>query len=222
VPRHHRISSRIDHERAERLQADGLTFAEIAEKLGRHPSTVRRWLTPGALEAQREKDRRRRLANPQQQEAIREAMRQRRALEAAAIVPGLPPVTVEALGEVWARFGHACAYCGAAGEALEVDHVLPLGPSGPHTPANVVPACPTCNGRKRAEPLEAWYRRQPFFTDARLAAILEHHRPLWDPIGGAPPYRPRPRREETAEEVQARQQAQAQATAALGELIGVA
>lgn len=51
-----------------------------------------------------------------------------------------------ALLEEW---GNRCAYCGASGVPLERDHVLPLALGGGHEINNILPACRTCNSRKR-------------------------------------------------------------------------
>jgi 5-methylcytosine-specific restriction endonuclease McrA len=53
------------------------------------------------------------------------------------------------------RFGHRCAYCGAAGE-LQQEHRIPFSKGGPSDVSNIVPACPSCNSRKRAQPPELW------------------------------------------------------------------
>ena len=50
-----------------------------------------------------------------------------------------------AIQEAW---GSACAYCGAAGVALQKDCVLPLSRGGRYTLDNVVPACRSCNASK--------------------------------------------------------------------------
>ena len=45
-------------------------------------------------------------------------------------------------------FGQCCAYCGEQGK-LTLDHVVPLSRGGDHTLTNILPACSTCNSRKR-------------------------------------------------------------------------
>lgn len=52
-----------------------------------------------------------------------------------------------------ARFqfhGNCCVYCGAT-DRLTVDHMIPLARGGTNWPANLVPACETCNGRKHTK-----------------------------------------------------------------------
>ena len=74
---------------------------------------------------------------------------------------------------ILATFGHVCAYCGASGDLFQ-EHVWPISKGGPNTAANVVPACRSCNSRKFQSDMEPWFRRQSFFAEARLAAILSH------------------------------------------------
>lgn len=50
-----------------------------------------------------------------------------------------------------ARFdyhGNKCIYCAGIGD-LTVDHLIPLTRGGTNWPANLAPACRSCNGRKR-------------------------------------------------------------------------
>jgi 5-methylcytosine-specific restriction endonuclease McrA len=46
------------------------------------------------------------------------------------------------------RDGHACQYCGARGEDLTLDHVLPRSRGGKDTWENMVTACVRCNVKK--------------------------------------------------------------------------
>ena len=45
-------------------------------------------------------------------------------------------------------FNSRCAYCLVLVEAPQIEHMIPLAGGGTHTPDNVVPACAACNGRK--------------------------------------------------------------------------
>lgn len=47
-----------------------------------------------------------------------------------------------------ARFGGLCAYCGKE-RKLTLEHVVPISRGGLHAPDNIVPACGSCNYRKR-------------------------------------------------------------------------
>lgn len=68
----------------------------------------------------------------------------RRALEAAA--SGV--VTAEQLNARVAYYGHRCWMCGAPWTCI--DHVKPLAAGGSNWPANLRPACQSCNARKSA------------------------------------------------------------------------
>lgn len=52
--------------------------------------------------------------------------------------------TIDKLGR---RDGSRCAYCGAT-QDLTLDHVVPRVRGGGHEPANLVPACRSCNAKK--------------------------------------------------------------------------
>jgi 5-methylcytosine-specific restriction endonuclease McrA len=67
----------------------------------------------------------------------------------------------------------SCAYCGTVGK-MTVDHVQPVKHGGLDESLNIVPACRRCNSSKNASPVESWYRRQPFFTEARWRKIQRH------------------------------------------------
>lgn len=54
--------------------------------------------------------------------------------------------------EIKRAYDDGCAYCGRMDVPLTQDHVLPLG-EGPHVALNVVPACRSCNSKKRRRSL---------------------------------------------------------------------
>lgn len=60
-----------------------------------------------------------------------------------------------ALLEAWG----GCAYCGAAGGAMQRDCVLPISRGGRYTLDNIVPACRSCNASKCNFEVTAWLRR---------------------------------------------------------------
>src|SRR5262252_3059705 len=47
------------------------------------------------------------------------------------------------------QYDNRCAYCGATGRLLTIDHKIPISRGGHHTKENVVPACRPCNSRKK-------------------------------------------------------------------------
>jgi len=71
-------------------------------------------------------------------------------------------------------FGHcACAYCGAWGEKLTIDHIVPKSKGGPHFAKwNNIPSCLDCNADKGSLLLFEWWRPQKFWTQKREEALL--------------------------------------------------
>ncbi|MEB3277217.1 MAG: HNH endonuclease [Cyanobacteriota bacterium] len=69
------------------------------------------------------------------------------------------------------EFGNVCAYCGAGGVDLHIEHVVPISRGGTHTLGNIVPACQSCNFNKSTHEVEAWYRSQPFFCERRWKKV---------------------------------------------------
>ena len=112
-----------------------------------------------------------RKANPEKKKAIdavyrannREEIKARRAThpEASRIAgtryaarkKGLPAtLTVEQWGAIQAAYKYRCAYCGkkeSKKRPLTQDHVIPLSKDGGTTADNIVPACTSCNSKKR-------------------------------------------------------------------------
>lgn len=82
-----------------------------------------------------------------------------------ALLHGTPALFSE---EEWVsccdRFDFRCAYCHRA-VLLTADHVVPLIKGGAHAPANIVPACRSCNSRKRDRDVHAVF---PDFVHHRL------------------------------------------------------
>lgn len=70
------------------------------------------------------------------------------AMRRDAILSTEDPLTAEAWAEILREHNHRCRYCGSQTK-LTVDHVIPLSKGGEHSRANVVPACQSCNSKKR-------------------------------------------------------------------------
>ncbi|MEV8453788.1 RNA-guided endonuclease IscB [Streptomyces sp. NPDC052095] len=64
-------------------------------------------------------------------------------------------------------WGRACAYCGASGVPLNIDHVRPRSRGGSSRISNLVPACVGCNQAKGSISVEEFLAHRP----ARLAAV---------------------------------------------------
>jgi hypothetical protein len=105
--------------------------------------------------------------------ATRDRNRSRKALRRSARCRALLPITSAAIGAQFALWRNRCAYCDIGGKNT-VDHVLPLIHGGLDQADNVAPSCKSCNSSKRDRPVETWYRRQPFFTEARWRKICRH------------------------------------------------
>lgn len=107
---------------------------------------------------------------PEGREALARAQQRRRARRAGA------PADFNAADWVacleW--FEHRCGYCGAAVENLTQDHVVPVESGGGYVPANIVPACLSCNSRKFTRALEDWFPAQPFYSEERMAMIATY------------------------------------------------
>lgn len=73
----------------------------------------------------------------------------RRSLVAAS--PGVTLVEWQAIHET---FAGRCAYC--LRPATEIEHVIAIADGGLHEPANVVPACRSCNASKGKKKLVVW------------------------------------------------------------------
>lgn len=76
--------------------------------------------------------------------------RKRRARKRGAATSTLTAAQWQAIKE---HYGHRCVYCGRKMQRLTQDHITPLAKGGSHTVSNVVPACTSCNCRKRHGPV---------------------------------------------------------------------
>jgi hypothetical protein len=109
----------------------------------------------------------------------RDACRRRNSIRRAARRCALIPTTLAAIDARFALWRNRCAFCGVDAsharnrghERLSVEHVLALTNDGLDDASNIAPACLTCNSSKWNRPVESWYRRQPFFTEARWRKI---------------------------------------------------
>ncbi|MBA2954056.1 HNH endonuclease [Nocardioides sp. MAH-18] len=107
---------------------------------------------------------------PSRTRAARYAARRKRRM--AAVDHDLTDHQWAGLVAAWA----GCAYCGAAGGALQKDCMLPISRGGRYTLANVVPACGSCNASKCNTELTTWMRRKRLDEAAFLVRQLEVRR----------------------------------------------
>jgi 5-methylcytosine-specific restriction endonuclease McrA len=61
--------------------------------------------------------------------------------------------TLEDWDEILEWFGHRCAYCYRDDQKLTMDHVQPISKGGNHVAENIVPACKSCNSKKKDRPV---------------------------------------------------------------------
>jgi 5-methylcytosine-specific restriction endonuclease McrA len=59
------------------------------------------------------------------------------------------------------KWGRTCAYCGAKGVPLQIEHIHPKSKSGSDRIGNLTLACPCCNQKKGALPVEVFLARKP-------------------------------------------------------------
>lgn len=85
-----------------------------------------------------------------------ERTRRRRALRLRAPICDF---TLQEWFEIKKRYGYRCAYCGEQ-KPLERDHSIPLSRGGSHTASNIVPACRSCNSRKKDRTVEEFLRKE--------------------------------------------------------------
>jgi 5-methylcytosine-specific restriction endonuclease McrA len=60
-----------------------------------------------------------------------------------------------------AKWGRACAYCGATGAPLNLDHIQPSSKGGSDRVANLCLACIPCNQAKSSQPVETFLAGKP-------------------------------------------------------------
>jgi 5-methylcytosine-specific restriction endonuclease McrA len=106
-----------------------------------------------------------RAANPDRLAAYTKKYRDLR-----ASAPGSEYTTDALIAARVQTYGGLCFYCGD--QATEVDHRIPLSRGGSHWPANIVPACRSCNARKGTGDVHTLIERLSKF-DAKVAAGVE-------------------------------------------------
>lgn len=60
-----------------------------------------------------------------------------------------------------AKWGRACAYCGATGVPLQIEHIQPRSHGGSDRVSNLTLACAPCNQAKSSLPLEVFLAKDP-------------------------------------------------------------
>lgn len=132
-----RRPARDDRERYRRERERRLSYARVHYR--------------ETAEQQRARAKAWRRANPH-----RKRRQGERRIEMIEAHPGFRPFTGREWERIKAHYRHSCAYCGAAGVPLEIDHVVPISRGGRHAIGNVVPACVPCNRSKFNHFLSEW------------------------------------------------------------------
>ena len=83
--------------------------------------------------------------------------------------------TLEQWEECLNFFENKCAYTGAKieGKELHRDHIIPISKGGTSYIWNICPASKFANLSKRANDLEEWYKKQPYYDNKKLEKIIE-------------------------------------------------
>ena len=68
-------------------------------------------------------------------------------------------------------FENRCCYCGKK-TFLTQDHFVPANDGGGYVPENIVPACLSCNSKKRISSFHEWYETTEFYSEERKEKIL--------------------------------------------------
>lgn len=71
------------------------------------------------------------------------------------------------------HFDNRCSYCDKQ-RILTREHFIPLVNGGEYTINNIIPACKSCNSKKRKSDFFQWYPKQPFYSKSREHKILRY------------------------------------------------
>ncbi len=75
------------------------------------------------------------------------------------------------------KWGRQCAYCGARGTPLQIEHICPKARGGSSRVSNLALACRACNEAKAAQPIEVFLARKP---EVLRRILAQAKRPLKD------------------------------------------
>lgn len=94
---------------------------------------------------------------------------------------GVEAVPPEGHSHLLELYGGKCVYC--CSPATTIDHLHPVSRGGRTTPGNVVPACRSCNSRKKDMELDDWLKKLLSdglqFSDALVYALEFMESSLW-------------------------------------------
>ena len=73
------------------------------------------------------------------------------------------------------KWQHQCAYCGAKGVPLEIEHIDPKSLGGSDRVSNLTIACHQCNQKKGSQPVEKFLKKKP---EVLLRLLVQAKAPL--------------------------------------------
>lgn len=95
------------------------------------------------------------------------AERRQKAHSRARGIDPVPFIAMELLNE---DFGGLCAYCPAP--ATTWDHIVAVSKGGRTVPGNIVPACVSCNSRKKDRDVDEFLETEGVIVTAAFEAVL--------------------------------------------------
>ncbi len=92
--------------------------------------------------------------------------RAERRQHAHARARGVAPLPIEGIEALTEKFGGLCAYCPEP--ATTWDHIVPVVDGGRTEPGNILPACSSCNSRKKAMDVREFIARYGVIVSSAL------------------------------------------------------
>jgi hypothetical protein len=135
-----RTKHRLDH------HEHNLEYYRAYYALHKEEQAQKRQANPAVRAKRYQNFRRWALANPDKHA---EQHSRRRARNRGANIRDL---TAQQWQTIKSLYDNRCVYCGRGPKRLTRDHIIALANGGDHTAANIVPACGSCNARKRLGP----------------------------------------------------------------------
>lgn len=71
-------------------------------------------------------------------------------------------------------FNGKCCYCGNYTDDLTKDHVKPLNNDGALSFNNVIPACRSCNSKKKDKEMMSWYQSVDYYDKEKMRKIFDY------------------------------------------------
>lgn len=144
------IIKKSDSKHSERRNAYKKTYEQANRE--RRREQLQQWRNKNREHYNKQdRDRRKRTYAENPQPTLHSNKRYRARKRGAAI----NDFTLEQWKTIKQHYKHRCAYCGKKSHDLTQDHITPLSKGGNHTMSNIVPACTSCNSKKKDRPVLA-------------------------------------------------------------------